>query len=272
MSTMFRLFVLLVVFSVFLAASAHAAPLPTAQDEILSDELASTPISYWSFDEGSGSIAADTSTAGNNNTGSLMNNPQWVTGILSNAVKLDRESNQYVQAVNNSDSLSISSGGISITAWIKPDQVFGEMALVSKDKLAASARGNYSLIVNNGHLEFGFSPQPTGADVWIQTTGPVVPANRWTFVAVTFNFGTSEKPIIYVNGKPVPVGSWQGSGDQANAPNTYPDPIYIGSSIDSGWFFDGVIDEVKLFDSVLPPEEIAAEVDFNYLPLVFNPN
>jgi hypothetical protein len=68
------------------------------------------------------------------------------------------------------------------------------------------------------------------------------------------------------------VGSWQGSGDQANAPNTYPDPLYIGRSIDSGWFFGGMMDEVKLYDRVLTPEEIASEVNFNYLPIVTNTN
>jgi hypothetical protein len=270
MTKTLKLLGLLIVLSLFLAASAIGAPQSFPDGDTLVDEMASTPISYWSFDEGSGSTAADTSTAGNNNTGTLMNNPQWVQGVSSNALQFDLGSNQFVQAINNSDSLSIPSGSISITAWIKPNQLSGEMAIVSKDKIAMSARGNYSLVLTNGHLEFGFSPQPTGADVWIQTTGPVISANTWNYIGVTFNFGTGEKPLIYVNGKPVPVGTWQGSGDQANAPNTYTDPLYIGRSDDSGWFFDGVIDEVKLFDTVLPPEEIASEIQFIYVPLVLH--
>ena len=132
--------------------------------------------------------------------------------------------------------------------------------------------GNYFFAVMSGHLEFGFSPQPTGSDVWIDTVEPVIAQNRWSFVAVTFTYGTGEKPIIYVNGRPVAVGSWQGSGDQANLPNTYPDPLYIGRSIDAGWFFGGVMDEVKLYNRVLTPEEISSEVNFIYLPIIVNTN
>ena len=106
---------------------------------------------------------------------------------------------QYVQAVNNSDSLSIPSGGITISAWIKPDDN-GDMVILAKDKLATSARGNYFFGVFGGHLEFGFSPQPTGSDVWISTVDPVITPNKWSYVAATFTFGSADKPKIYVDG------------------------------------------------------------------------
>lgn len=272
MYRMLKLSGLLAIFSLFLAITAYGAPIPWAAEDVALAETLDDSISYWSFDEGSGSTAADTAAAGNNNDGTLINNPQWVTGISSNALKFNPGSGQYVQAVNNGDSLSIPAGGISITAWIKPDDIDNEKAILAKDQVAVSARGNYNFAITFGHLGFGFSPQPTGADVWIDTAEPVITPNKWSFVAVTFTYGTGEKPKIYVDGRPVAVGSWQGSGDQANAPNTYPDPLYIGRSIDSGWFFGGMMDEVKLYDRVLTPEEIASEVNFNYLPIVTNTN
>lgn len=263
---------LLVIFSLFLVIPVYGAPIHRAAEKVALAETLDDSISYWSFDEGSGSTAADSAAAGNNNDGTLINNPQWVTGISSNAVKFNPGSGQYVQAVNNGDSLSIPAGGISITAWIKPDDINSEKVILAKDKVAVSARGNYFFAVMFGHLGFGFSPMPTGADVWIDTAGPVITPDKWSFVAVTFTYGTGEFPKIYVDGRPVAVGSWQGSGDQVNAPNTYPDPLYIGRSIDSGWFFGGVMDEVKLYDRVLTPEEIASEVNYIYLPIVANTN
>ncbi len=262
---------LLIIFSLFLGIIPGGAATPYAGEEFGSVIIANDEVSYWSFDEGSGLTAADTAASGNNNHGTLINSPQWVPGATSNALEFSTNSMQYVQAVNNSNSLSIPSGGISISAWIKPDNS-GEMAILAKDKLAISARGNYFFGAMGGHLEFGFSPQPTGSDVWISTVDPVITPNKWSYVAVTFNFGTGEKPIIYVDGRPVAVGLWQGSGDQANLPNTYPDPLYIGRSSDSGWFFGGTMDEVKLYAKVLTPEEISSGINFNYLPFLANSN
>ena len=267
-----KLLGLLAILSLFIAVTAYGAPLPRTDEIVVLAETVNDSISYWSFDEGSGSTAADTAAAGNNNDGTLINDPQWVPGFSSNALKFNPESEQYVQSVNNGDSLSIPSGGISITAWIRPDDINGEKVILAKDKFAASSRGNYFFSMIYGHLEFGFSPQPTGSDVWIDTVYPVIAQNKWSFVAVTFNYGTGEEPIVYVNGRQVELDSWQGSGDQANAPNTYSDPLYIGRSIDAGWFFGGVMDEIKLYDRVLTPEEIAAEITLFYLPLVVNNN
>lgn len=272
MYRMLKLLGLSAIFSLFLAIIAYGVPFPWGAEKVALAELMNDSISYWKFDEGSGSTTVDSAAVGNKNDGSLINGPQWVTGISSNALKFNPGSGQYVQAVNNGDSLSIPSGGMSIAAWIKPDDITGEKVILAKDKFAISSRGNYFFAMMDGNLEFGFSPQPTGADVWIDTAGPVIIPNKWSFVAVTFIYGTGEKPIIYVDGRPVTVGSWQGSGIQANAPNTYPDPLYIGRSIDAGWFFGGVIDEVKLYDRVLTPEEIALVVNLNYLPIVTNTN
>jgi hypothetical protein len=263
---------LFVIFSLFLGIIPGGAATPYAGEELGSAIIANDEISYWSFDEGTGLTAADSAAAGNNNHGTLINSPMWVSGMSSNALEFSTNSMQYVQAVNNSNSLSIPSGGISITAWIKPDNIQGDKVILTKDKQAISAMGNYFFGMVGGHLEFGFSPQPTGADVWISTIDPVITPNQWSFVAATFTFGTADKPKIYVDGRPVTVGLWQGSGDQANLPNTYPDPLYIGRSIDSGWFFGGTMDEVKLYDKVLTPEEISSGINFTYLPVLTNSN
>ena len=80
-------------------------------------------ISYWSFDEGSGSTASDTSPAGNGNTGTLVNSPQWLSSPFVNAMSFNAGSQQFVSTLNNSDSLSIPSGGMTISAWIYVDNL-----------------------------------------------------------------------------------------------------------------------------------------------------
>jgi len=44
-------------------------------------------IGHWTFDEGAGTVAADSSSYGND--GTLGGDPQWVDGILGGALELD---------------------------------------------------------------------------------------------------------------------------------------------------------------------------------------
>ena len=87
-----KLIGLMVVFSLFLAATAYGAPIPRTDEIVVLAETVNDSISYWSFDEGSGSTAADTAAVGNNNDGTLINDPQWVPGFSSNALKFNPES------------------------------------------------------------------------------------------------------------------------------------------------------------------------------------
>ena len=220
-------------------------------------------VGYWNFDEGIGPMAADSAPADNNNDGQLIGDPAWVAGVSGSALHLEPALNQSIEIPNKEESLSIPSGAVTISAWIKPAIVEGEHAIVAKDKKNSSGRGNYFFALNFGHLQFGFQPLPLGSDVWIDTAEPILEPNQWAHTAVSFTYGSGEKPKIYVNGVEIPLGEWQGSGDQANLPFTHTTPFYIGSNEENGIFFGGIIDEVKIYDRVLTPEEIAAQSSLN---------
>lgn len=214
-------------------------------------------ISHWSFDEGAGTVAADSSPSGYENDAAVSDDPSWVQGLFGEAVHLDASQRQRIRALNNGDSLSIASGGITISAWIKPDLLDGEQAIVAKDNKLYSSRGNYFFGLSDGRLQFGFQPKPSGADVWIETAFSEVEEGEWAFVAVTFNYENGEDPHFYVNGVEVKIQDWQGSGEQASAPFVYEDVLNIGSSDNHDNFFSGTIDELKIYDRVLIQDEIS---------------
>lgn len=234
-------------------------------NETCREEIPVGLISYWNFDEGSGSSVSDVSPADYGNTGTLTNDPQWVSSPFGSALSFHAASDQYVSALNNGDSLSIPSGGITITAWINPSDVSGVRNILAKDKEATTSRGNYSLAVVNGKLRFGFSQASDYGDNWIDTQSNIS-TNRWYFVAVTHTFGDSSATAIYIDGVIQPLSAWQCDWgcDPDSAPVTFTDPLYIGKSICNGENFDGAIDEVKIYNRVLSPEEIV------YIP-VYDP-
>ncbi len=88
------------------SAIACATTLPATGDTDL--------LAYWTFDEGTGSIAYDYS--GNSNTGTVvLGGGNWSSGMISNALNFDGESTQVT--VPNSATLN-PVNGITIAAWV----------------------------------------------------------------------------------------------------------------------------------------------------------
>ncbi len=69
-------------------------------------------VGYWKFDEGTGTTVSDSS--GNGNTGTLVNNPQWVEGKQGSALNFNGV-NSYVN-IPDSESLRVQS--LTLSVWI----------------------------------------------------------------------------------------------------------------------------------------------------------
>jgi hypothetical protein len=70
-------------------------------------------VGYWSFNEGAGTAAMDSS--GNGNTGTLINGPTWVSGKSGTALSFDG-ADDYVE-IPETQSLNLSSA-LTVSAWI----------------------------------------------------------------------------------------------------------------------------------------------------------
>jgi hypothetical protein len=74
-------------------------------------------VAHWTFDEGFGNIAHDSTTNANNGT---IYNGSWASGVLNGALQFNGSSSYAV--VPNSSSLNIT-GSITVSTWIKMDSV-----------------------------------------------------------------------------------------------------------------------------------------------------
>jgi len=225
-------------------------------------------VGYWKFDESSGTSASD--SGGNGNTGTLKNGtttcyggdcPNWINGKYDKAIKFDGV-NDYVDCGN--DSSLIISDYITIEAWIKPQP--------NQEYCWDGKKGNYGVAasVNNYtgstiwswqlrygapttcYLGFQFNGNPEGAK-WV-TVGQNLTAGEWYHVVGTFN-GTHIKS--YLNGTLIET-------DQISAISTNPNnKILIGNE---GWanYFNGTIDEVKIYNRVLTADEIRTEYESKF--------
>jgi len=202
-------------------------------------------IGGWKFDEGSGTIAYDSS--GNGNDGTLEDGPTVVDGQFGQALAFEGSR----VAIPASDSLTadLFQGSFTLSAWINPKRTGGTWQQIFRSMIADDTSNDTLFINNDGRLSWRGRIGGDWAGGMCETSSDVVPADQWTHVAVV---GDGMSFRIYVNGALSQESAFQ-TTDGSNA--TYylgGDPTWIGES------YSGIIDDVRIYNVALTAEEIEA--------------
>lgn len=185
------------------------------------------------FDEGSGGVAYDSSTYGNDGT---IHGASWAYGKLGSALLFNGTDN-YVE-IPHSDSLNLDKE-ISMVAWVKPSQAADGNIRYSiyKDDMWGIAKNA------SGYL-YGFT-NIAGTERFVISEF-ILQDDKWNHVAYTFDGSVMR---IYADGELQAEAAYSGSI------LTSGNPVRIGMH-DSKWYWDGSIDEVKIWNRALSADEI----------------
>lgn len=193
---------------------------------------------WWKLDEGSGQTAYDSSA--NDNTGTV-HGATWTNGKINGGLSFDGI-NDYVEVADD-DTLDISNE-ITIMAWVKPSRMGDYESFVHKDDayVLQFAPGT------DGYLRGAlWLPSLTMLD----DTTTQLSTNVWYHVALTYD---GSQMRLYVNGSEVANRAATGGI------TTNDNPLYIGYNPRGvTYWFNGVMDEVKVYDHALTLEEIQQE-------------
>jgi len=202
-----------------------------------------TCVGAWFFDDGKGDTARDLSGKGND--GLLISKPKWVEGKFGRALEFD--GSNYVE-VPHADSLTMTNE-ITVAFWFRTDKkmpAFGDrQAVVGKHYLEYEVG-----IYPNGGVHTYTSNGAGGYDEGINVSkgGGDWTLKEWYHLAWTLD---GKHEIVYVNG--INIGEF-------NKPNegTRPGPhtLDIGRRQGGSLPFEGVVDEVAVFNAVLSEEDI----------------
>jgi hypothetical protein len=221
---------------------------------------------HWTFGEGSGTVAHD--WAGGND-GTLVNGPTWTSGQIGGALSFDG-ADDYVE-VPDSEALD-SPDELTISSWIYLHDKWFHNVIVAK---STAYDNGYYFVVNGAYahstgLEGGVLVVNVGeAEDYLR--GPPISAGKWYHVACTFD---AEAERLYVNGAKVrdraaPVSSITPSGSN----------LRIGKSTTMYWnefddlhYFEGIIDDVRIYDRALSTEEINKTYQLGFGPLFADAN
>ncbi len=218
------------------------------------NSIQSDLIAYLNFDEGTGTIASDSSDNGNNG---IINGATWTTGKLGSALKFDGV-NDYVDLGSGA---SLKPGNITIMAWVYPQDQSSKQMIY---EAGHSYSNNQGVSLGMNFNTFGFYKRfnaefGNGAQLTFANQNADYVPNRWYHIATTYD---SSQLKLYVDGV-------LKDNINLNGPISYSSfPARIGST---SWsvsnIFNGTIDEVKVYNRSLIAEEIYAEYSLTPTPV-----
>ncbi len=208
------------------------------------------PIAYWTFDvlengilknDANPSFSAKVKSVGN-----------LVEGIKGKAFDCN---NHFIEIVP--EQISSELKAISVSAWVRPRKFENYQEILRKED--GEKRLLFSFQSSGTILSFGLNVGGKYAECDATIPAGFFDDNGWHFIAATFD-GTLM--VVYADGSV--IGKLKRDGNLSIGGSA---PVYIGSSGGTCEFFDGVIDELKIYDRALSEKEIVAIRRPNYILL-----
>ena len=200
-------------------------------------------VAWLNFDDGTASDAS-----GYGNSGTLFNGAAIVTDPQRGKVLALDGTSAYVD-LGADASLDLSGADqATIAAWVKPAVTKNHNSIVTKGEW----KDCYSLLIKGDTLPPNLLW--TGNDTPV-FSGAAVPLGAWTHVAVTINTNLA---TFYINGQVSGAANQDRGGPIDNTTND----VCIGREQYSGslpagrWFFNGLIDDVRIYRRTLTQAEI----------------
>src|SRR5271166_4008471 len=232
--------ILILLVQLVLAVASLAAPV-----------LAQTAVGDWTFDDGSGTKAADSS--GNGHTATLVNGINWTKGEVGGAVSANAAKQQYVSipAIDLS-----STRAVTVSLWA--NRIYSR----SGGHALFEATGDYS----NSTTGFGFFPDDAGCQgIQVALRGDIGFAANcysqpssgvWHHLAVVFDKSQTggNQVTFYVDG--VLQAPNRNLFASTNTNNFGKNPLYLFSRAGTSEFNSGEIDDLRIYNSALTAAQI----------------
>jgi len=194
---------------------------------------------HWKFDTGSGLVATDSS--GGENDGLLINGPVWAEGYINGALEFDGGDDYVVVAAAP---LEMDTWGeMTVAAWVKNSVGVGARTddIVSWWRWNRYPCTDCSFVLTH-HKNNQYFFQTNGTSI----SGGTV-STAWTHVTATYDGSMIQ---LYVNGNEVASAPYSGGLPYSTG------DLIIGAQANDANYFEGLIDEVRIYDRALTAQEV----------------
>jgi hypothetical protein len=215
---------------------------------VLSMALTSTTkaelVGWWRFDEGSGTIANDSS--GNGNTGTFNGDPQWVVGYFGGALEFDG-TDDWLDC-GSDPSLDLTTW--TITFWLKVNENKNYNGFIIKGNDAAE---NYEVLgFEDGSFHFPIQ-HTDGSRTYVNTTAGVIVPDEWAHFA--YSYDASQGRRMYKNGELIFEDT------ESGIPQASTTSLAIGNEQPMSRYTNGAMDDIRIYNHLLSEPEILASME-----------
>jgi len=211
-------------------------------------------LTWWKLDESSGTTATDSSS--NNTHGALAGNPVWQSsgGHIDGALEFDGSGDQ----VEDADAENYLNGltAVSVSVWVESDVTNVDRGIFTTQTPAGSDDNlamRYDSVGSGsgGNQVIKFALETTSGNKNYESSA-MVQTTAWQFLVITWDSGQS--PKLYIDGTLDTLGY---DGGSLGGSITLATTLLVGIGPKSG-YWDGRIDDFRIYDGVLTPAEITA--------------
>ncbi|MCD9020665.1 LamG-like jellyroll fold domain-containing protein [Cohnella silvisoli] len=216
-------------------------------------------VGQWKFDEGNGTVFADSS--GHTSAGTSTD-ADWVAGKFGKALSFNGQSSYDV--MSRSGGLNMGEHSFSVAAWFKSDSTGTHQRILSKGDWGSAS--GYFLWYEGGALTFSLGGEGTNASTALVGTPGGFGDGNWHHVAAVVD--RSARTIqIYVDGTAKTLTSATGycgaaSGNTLNIAGctslngSSTDPFTLSGHLGTYELFNGALDDVRVYNRALSQTDI----------------
>lgn len=222
-------------------------------------------VSQWTFDDGAGSVAADSQSAGND--ANILGSYTWQTRCDGDGYLDLSSSSTYVSA--SSDSSLNFAGDATLCGWFRLNEAFDETSATSQvvmEKFASNSENLHVVLVGqdytsgspgDGSLVFKINGA-SGAYRYAWTSQTSWQANRWYHFAATIDSNTPANNRVYIDGV---LDTASTSGTTAYNDMSYAASMNVGGRTTENTpgdrYLNGSVNDFRVYDYQLSATEIS---------------
>lgn len=223
-------------------------------------------ISWWKFDEGSGSDIEDSS--GNGHHGTSYNSPAYVSSAntaLNWSLDFEEASNEYILYGDNDDFSFTAGGGndlpFSVDAWVQLESYDLDTEILSKYQNSNGLR-EYEWIIEDGEIYFTMWDQNNyGNRLYVLSSTTFGEPSSWAHLTFTYD-GSND-----VDGMTVYYNGVNDTGTRTEY-GTYPGMTNTAQGLSTS--ADGKLDNIRIWNGELTASEVSYL--YNNAPTGAGPN
>ncbi len=201
-------------------------------------------VGWWRFDEGSGTIANDSS--GNGNNGTFNGDPQWVVGYFGGALEFDG-SDDWLDC-GNDPSLDLTTW--TITFWLKINENKNYNGFIIK---GLDVTENYEVLgFADGSFHFPIA-HTDGSRTYVNTAAGVIVPDEWAHFAYSYDAAQGRR--FYKNGDLIFEDTESGT------PQASTDILAIGNEQPMNRYVNGTMDDIRIYNHLLSESELLASME-----------